>query len=124
VKTNLSEFVARVAKPGSMLLAAIALALILAFVYEHSFFGTLQYVTAFAFYLAVMMTIAPLPALLLRRGRFGTGNWLALLLAAIYAGNGVYVGRAQTVLILAVGGAVVGLLVGLVAARREALPQS
>ena len=124
MKTSLGEFISRIAKPGSMLLAAIALALILALVYDHGFFGTLQYVTAFAFYLAVMMTVAPLPALLLRRGRVGAGSWLALLLAASYAGNGIYVGRQQTVTILAIGGAVVGLLVGMFAARRDALPQA
>jgi hypothetical protein len=120
----MSEFLARLAKPGSMLLAAIVIALAIAFIYERSFFGTLQYVTAFAFYLAVMLTVAPLPSLLRRRGRFSTGNWLALVLGAVYAGNGIYVGRGQTVLILAIGGAAIGLLVGLVATRREALPQA
>jgi hypothetical protein len=115
----MSEFLARLAKPGSMLLAAIVVALAFAFVYEHSFFGTLQYVTAFAFYLAVMASIAPLPALLRHRGHFGGGHWLALLLAAIYGANGIYVGRGQTVLLLAIGGVVVGLLVGLVAARQQ-----
>jgi hypothetical protein len=118
------DLVSRLAKPGSMLVAAIVVALAIAFIYERSFFGTLQYVTAFAFYLAVMLTVAPLPALLRRRGRFSTGNWLALFLGAIYAGNGIYVGRGQTVLILAIGGTAIGLLVGIVAARREALPQA
>jgi len=65
----MSEFLSRLAKPGTLLLAAIVVALAFAFVYEHSFFGTLQYVTAFAFYLAVMACVAPLPALLRRRGR-------------------------------------------------------
>jgi hypothetical protein len=121
----MSEFLARLAKPGSLLLAAIVVALAFAFVYEHSFFGTLQYVTAFAFYLAVMASVAPLPALLRRRGHFGGGHWLALLLAAIYGANGIYVGRGQTVLLLAIGGAVVGLLIGLVALRQQdALPQA
>jgi hypothetical protein len=119
------EFVSRLAKPGTMLLAAIVVAFAIAFVYEHSFFGTLQYLTAFAFYLAVMASIAPLPALLRHRGRYGGSHWLCLLLAAIYAGNGIYVGRGQTVLLLAIGGVAVGLLVGLVAARRpEPLPQA
>jgi len=121
----MSEFLARLTKPGSFLLAAIVVALALAFIYERSFFGTLQYVTAFAFYLAVVATTRPLPGLLRRRGHFGPGHWLALLLAAIYAGNGIYVGRGQTVLLLAIGGAVVGLLVGLVTQReQEALPQA
>jgi len=120
----MSEFLSRLAKPGTLLLAAIVVALAFAFVYEHSFFGTLQYVTAFAFYLAVMACVAPLPALLRRRGRFGLSHWLALAAAAAYAGNGIYVGRGQTVLLLALGGAVVGLLVGLVAARQDAVPQA
>jgi hypothetical protein len=120
----MSEFLSRLTRPGSMILAAIVIAFALELVYEHSFFGTLQYLTAFAFYLAVMATVAPLPALLRRRGHFGGGHWLALLLAAIYAGNGIYVGRGQTVLLLALGGAVVGLLVGLVAARQDAVPQA
>jgi hypothetical protein len=118
------DLVSRLAKPGSMLLAAILVALAIAFIYERSFFGTLQYVTAFAFYLAVMLTVAPLPALLRRRGRFGTANWLALVLGAVYARNGLYVCRGQTVLILAIGGTAMGLLVGIAAARREALPQA
>ena len=97
----------------------------IAFVYEHSFFGTLQYLTAFAFYLAVVATVTPIPALLRRRGRFGASHWLALVLAAIYAGNGVYVGRGQTVLLLAIGGVVVGLLIGLAVARQqEPVPQA
>ena len=121
----IGELLARLAKPGSMLLAAIVVALALAFVYEHSFFGTLQYVTAFAFYLAVMAAVAPLPGLLRRRGGYGATHWLALLLAGIYAANGIYVGRSQTVLVLAVGGVVIGLLVGLASSRqREAVPQS
>jgi len=121
----MSEFLSRLAKPGTLLLAAIVVALAFAFVYEHSFFGTLQYVTAFAFYLAVMASVAPIPALLRRRGRFGASHWLALAAAAIYAGNGIYVGRVDTVLLLALGGVVVGLLVGVAAARnREALPQA
>jgi hypothetical protein len=119
------EFVSRLANGASMLLAAIVVALALAFVYEHSFFGTLQYVTAFAFYLAVMLLVAPLPALLRHRGRFGGAHWLAFVLAALYAGNGIYVGRGQTVLLLALGGVAVGLLVGVVAARRQdPLPQA
>jgi hypothetical protein len=119
------DFVSRLAKPGTMLLAAIVVAFAIAFVYEHSFFGTLQYVTAFAFYLAVMASIAPLPALMRHRGRYSASNWGTLLLAALYAGNGIYVGRGQSVLLLAIGGVAVGLLVGLVAARRpEPLPQA
>jgi hypothetical protein len=119
------DFVSRLAKPGSMLLAAVVIAFAIAFIYEHSFFGTLQYLTAFAFYLAVMASVAPVPALLRHRGRFSASHWGVLLLAALYAGNGVYVGRGQSVLLLAIGGLVVGLLVGLVAARRlEPLPQA
>jgi hypothetical protein len=118
------DLLSRLAKPGSMLVAAIVVALAIAFVYERSFFGTLQYVTAFSFYLAVMLAIAPLPALLRRRGRYASGAWLALVLATVYAINGVYVGRGQTVLILAVGGTAMGLLVGIAAARRDALPQA
>jgi hypothetical protein len=121
----MSEFVSRLAKPGSLLLAAIVVALAFAFVYEHSFFGTLQYLTAFAFYLAVMASVVPLPALLRHRGRFGASHWLALAAAAVYAGNGIYVGRTDTVLLLALGGAVVGLLIGLAAARnQETVPQA
>ena len=121
----MNEFLSRFAKPGTLLLAAIVLALGFAFVYERSFFGTLQYVTAFAFYLAVMACVAPLPALARRRGRFGGSHWLALVLAAIYAGNGIYVGRGQTVLVLAIGGAVVGLLAGVALARQqEVVPQA
>jgi len=119
------DFVARLARPGTMLLAAIVIAFAIAFIYEHSFFGTLQYLTAFAFYLAVMASIAPIPALLRNRGRYSASHWGTLLLAALYAGNGIYVGRGQTVFLLAIGGFVVGLLVGLVAARRpEPLPQA
>jgi hypothetical protein len=121
----MSEFLSRLAKPGSLLLAAIVVALAFAFVYEHSFFGTLQYVTAFAFYLAVMASVAPIPALLRRRGHFGLSHWLALAAAAIYAGNGIYVGRVDTVLLLAVGGVVVGLLIGLVMVRnQDVVPQA
>lgn len=121
----MSEFLSRLAKPGSLLLAAIVVALAFAFVYEHSLFGTLQYVTAFAFYLAVMTSAAPLPALLRRRGGFGPSHWLALVLAAIYAGNGIYVGRGDTVLMLGIGGIVVGLLIGMAMMRnQEALPQA
>ena len=112
------DIATRLAERGTMLVAAIVVALALAFVYERSFFGALQYVTAFAFYLAVMVSVAPLPALLRRRGGYTASSLLALLLAAIYAGNGIYVGRGQTVLVLAIGGAVMGLLVGLLAARR------
>lgn len=119
------DFVGRLVKPGPMLLAAIVVAFAIAFIYEHSFFGTLQYVTAFAFYLAVVSSIEPLPALLRHQRRYGLGHWLGLLLAALYAGNGIAAGRGQTVLLLAVGGVSVGLLVGLVAARRhEPLPQA
>ena len=121
----MSEFLSRLAKPGTLLLAAIVVALAFAFVYEHSFFGTLQYVTAFAFYLAVMACVAPLPAMLRKRGGFGGSHWLALVLAAVYAGNGLYVGRGQTVIMLAIGGAVVGLLVGVALARQqEPVPQA
>ena len=119
------NIVSRLAERGTMVVAAIVIALALAFVYERSLFGALQYVTAFAFYLAVMVAIIPLPALLRRRGHYGTSNWLALVLAALYAGNGIYVGRGQTVLLLAIGGVAMGLLVGIAAARRvEPLPQA
>jgi hypothetical protein len=37
----------------------------------------------------------------------------------VYAGNGIYVGRSQTVLMLAIGGVVVGLLVGVALARQQ-----
>jgi hypothetical protein len=121
----MNEFLSRFAKPGTLVLAAIVLALGFALLYERSFFGTLQYVTAFAFYMAVVVAVAPLPALLLRRGRFGAGHWLALLLAIAYGANGVYVQRGQTVMLLALGGLVVGLVVGIATARRqEALPQA
>lgn len=120
----MNEFLSRLAKPGTLMLAAIVVALAFAFVYEHSFFGTLQYVTAFAFYLAVMASVAPLPGLLRHRGHFGASHWLALVLAAVYAGNGIYVGRGQTVLMLAIGGVVVGLLTGVALARQqETVPQ-
>jgi hypothetical protein len=121
----MNEFLSRFAKPGTLLLAAVVLALAFAFIYEHSFFGTLQYVTAFAFYLAVVAAVEPLPAVLMHRGAFRLSHGLAFVLAGIYAGNGVYVGRGQTVLMLAVAGLVVGLLVGVATARRlEPLPQA
>ena len=121
----MNEFLSRFAKPGTLTLAAIVVALAFAFIYERSFFGTLQYVTAFAFYLAVMSSAAPIPALVRRRGHFGAGHWLALVLALVYAGNGIYVGRGQTVLLLAIGGVVVGLLVGLASARnQDVVPQA
>jgi uncharacterized membrane protein YhaH (DUF805 family) len=119
------DIAARLADRGTMLVAAIVVALAIAFVYEHSLFGALQYVTAFAYYLAVMVALLPLPALLRRRGHYALTNWLALLLAALYAGNGIYVGRGQTVLLLTIGGVAMGLLVGIAAARRpEPLPQA
>lgn len=117
--------VSRLADRGTMVVAAIVVALTIAFVFERSLFGALQYVTAFAFYLAVMVAIIPLPALVRRRGRYGGSNWLALLLAALYGANGIYVGRGQTVLLLALGGVAMGLLVGIAAARRQdPLPQA
>jgi len=121
----MNEFLSRLAKPGTLLLAAIVLAMGLAYVYEHSLFGTLQYVTAFAFYLALVAAVAPLPAVLMRRGAFQLSHGLAFVLAAIYAANGVYVGRGQTVLMLALAGLVIGLLVGVANARRqEPVPQA
>ena len=121
----MQEFLSRLAKPGTLVLAAIVLALAFAFGYERSFFGTLQYVTAFAFYLAVVVAVAPLPALLMRRGGYRFSHLLALLLAVTYAANGVYAERERTVMLLALGGLVVGLLVGIATARRqEALPQA
>jgi Na+/H+ antiporter NhaD/arsenite permease-like protein len=103
----MNEFLSRFAKPGTLTLALIVVAL------------------AFAFYLAVMACVAPLPAIVRKRGRFGGSHWLALALAAVYAGNGIYVGRSQTVLMLAIGGVVVGLLVGVALARQqEPVPQA
>lgn len=117
------DIVPRLASRGTMLLAALVIALLLAFVFERSALGALQWVTAFAFYLAAMVAAIPLPALLRgQRGRYRTGNRLALLFALAYAGNAVYIGRWQPVLLLAVGGALVGFLVGAVGARRPPEP--
>ena len=111
------EFIARLANRGAMLLAALVVALVFAFVYERDLFGALQYVAAFACYLAFMVATIPLPSLL-RTRRYGGASWLALAFALAYAGNGILVGRGQSVALLALGGGVVGLLVGLAAARR------
>jgi hypothetical protein len=114
------EIVSRLANGGTMVLAAIVIAMLLAFVFERSLLGALQWVTAFAFYLAVMVATIPLPAIVHRiRGHFHGSNALALLFALAYAGNALYIGRWQSVLMLAMGGAVVGIVVGFVALRRE-----
>lgn len=113
------DIVPRLANRGTMLLAALMIALILAFVFERTLLGALQWVTAFAFYLAVMVAAIPLPTLRRPdRPRYGATRWLALLFATAYAGNAIYVGRWQPVLLLAIGGLLVGLLVGAVGARR------
>lgn len=114
------DVIPRLANRGTMVLAALMIALILAFVFERTVFGALQWVTAFAFYLAVMVAAIPLPTL--RRPDhppYGATRWLALLFACAYAGNAIYVGRWQPVLLLAIGGLLVGLLVGAVGARRQ-----
>jgi hypothetical protein len=119
------DFISRLANRGAMLTAALVIALVIAIVYERNALGALQYVTAFAFYLAVMVAMIPVPALLRGHGRYHVMNWLVLAFALLYAGNAVYVGRWQSVALLAAGGAVIGLLVGVAAARRrEPLPQS
>ena len=120
------DFISRLANRGPMLVAAVVIALLIAFFYQRNLLGALQYVTAFAFYLAVMVAVLPLPALVHKRGRYHAANWLALAFALLYAGNAIYVGRWQSVAMLAAGGAVIGLLVGFAAARRrpEPLPQS
>ena len=73
------DLISRLANRGAMLLAALVIALLIAFFYERDLLGAMQYVTAFAFYLAVMACVAPLPALARRRGRFGGSHWLALV---------------------------------------------
>ena len=114
------DIVPRLANRGTMVLAALMIALILAFVFERTVFGALQWVTAFAFYLAVMVAAIPLPTLHRPgRERYGLTRWLALLFACAYAGNAIYIGRWQPVLLLAIGGLAVGLLVGAVGARRQ-----
>ena len=119
------DFVSRLANRGAMLTAALVIGLVIALVYERNLLGALQYVTAFAFYLAVMVAAIPLPAVVHKRGGYHAMNWLALVFALLYAANGIYVGRWQPVLVLAAGGAVIGLLVGFAAARRrEPQPQS
>ncbi|MEO8160463.1 MAG: hypothetical protein ABI588_03515 [Arenimonas sp.] len=112
------DVIPRLANRGTMVLAALVVGLAIAFVFERSALGALQYVTAFVFYLAVMVAAIPLPALRTPGGHYTLSNWLALLLAICYAGNAVYVGRWQQVLLLAIAGLVVGLVVGAVDARR------
>jgi hypothetical protein len=116
------DFVPRLANRGTMALAALVVALVIAFVYERNVLGALQYVTAFAFYLAVMVAAIPLPALRAPGSRYGTSSWLALVFALCYAGNAIYVGRWQQVLLLAIAGAVLGLIIGAVAARKQREP--
>jgi hypothetical protein len=116
------DFIPRLANRGTMVLAALVVGLVIAFVFERSAFGALQYVAAFVFYLAVMVAAIPLPGLRAPGGHYRLTNWLALLLALCYAGNAVYVGRWQQVLWLAIAGAVVGLVVGAVGARRAREP--
>ena len=120
----MSEFISRLANRGPMLIAAVVIALLIAFFYQRDLLAALQYVTAFAFYLAVMVAAIPLPALLRGRGRYHAANWLSLVFALAYGGNAVYIGRWQAVAVLAAGGVVIGLLVGFAAARRaEPMPQ-
>jgi hypothetical protein len=119
------DLISRLANRGTMLTAALVIAAVIAIVYDRNLLGALQYVTAFAFYLAVMVALIPLPGLLRSHGRYHVMNWLALAFALLYAGNAIYIGRWQSVALLAAGGAVIGLLVGVAAARRrEPLPQS
>jgi len=122
----MADFISRLANRGPMLVAAVVIALLIAFFYQRDLLAALQYVTAFAFYLAVMVATIPLPALVHNRqgGRYHAANWLALVFALAYGGNAVFIGRWQAVAILAAGGAVIGLLVGFAAARRaEPMPQ-
>ena len=119
------DLISRLANRGAMLLAALVIALLIAFFYERDLLGAMQYVTAFAFDLAVMVAAIPLPAVVHRRGGYHAVDWLALAFAVVYAGNAVYVGRWQQVALLALGGGVIGLLVGVAALRRaEPMPQS
>jgi hypothetical protein len=55
------DFVSRLANRGAMLTAALVIGLVIALVYERNLLGALQYVTAFAFYLAVMVAAIPCP---------------------------------------------------------------
>ena len=114
------DIIPRLASRRTMVLAALVIALILVIEFERGLFGALQWVTAFAFYLAVMVAAIPL-ATLRRPDRkpYGLTSWLALVFALAYAGNAIYVGRWQPVVVLAIGGLLVGLLVGAVAARRR-----
>jgi uncharacterized membrane protein YhaH (DUF805 family) len=116
------DIVSRLANRGTMVIAALLIAFAIAFIYQHSVLGAMQYVTAFAFYLAVMVAAIPLPSLRAAGTRYDTTSWLALAFALCYAGNAIYVGRWQQVLLLAIAGATLGLIVGAVAARRQREP--
>ena len=114
------DIIPRLASRRTMVLAALVIALILVIEYERGLFGALQWVTAFAFYLAVMVAAIPL-ATIRRPGHkhYDLTSWLALVFALAYAGNAIYVGRWQPVVVLAIGGLLVGLIVGTVVARRR-----
>ena len=113
-------FLPRLANQGTMVAAALAVALLIAAVYERNLYGTLQYVAAFAFYLAVMVLAIPVATSLRdRRWLFGHGHWLPLVFALAYAANAISVGRGRVVLMLAVAGLVVGLLVALLGIRSQ-----
>lgn len=116
------DIVSRLANRGTMVIAALLIAFAIAFIYQHSVLGAMRYVIAFAFYLAVMVAAIPLPSLRAAGKRYDATSWLALVFALCYAGNAVYVGRWQQVLLLAIAGATLGLIVGAVAARRQREP--
>ena len=83
------DFVSRLANRGAMLTAALVIGLLIALVYERNLLGALQYVTAFAFYLAVMVAAMPLPAVVHKRGGYHAMNWLALVFALLYAAKAI-----------------------------------
>ena len=117
------DIASRLANRGTMVISALLIAFAIAFIYQHSVLGAMQYVIAFAFYLAVMVAAIPLPSLRAAGSRYDATSWLALVFALCYAGNAVYVGRWQQVLLLAIAGATLGLIVGAVAARQQREPQ-
>jgi cytochrome bd-type quinol oxidase subunit 1 len=112
------EGIRRLASGGTMVTAAVLIALLIAVAYERGMFGALQYGTAFAFYLAVMVLAIPLAVSVREHGWvFRRIHWLPLVFAGAYAANAISVGRGRSVLLLAVAGLVIGLLIAVFGVR-------